>query len=70
MAQTYSHFHFFEMGLCLNLEMWQNGSVAVMVPLCKLVSISSPQGDGLEFKKLFKKIKESLSDIVCRPPVS
>lgn len=26
------------------------------------------QGDGIEFKKIFKRIKEMLSDIICKPP--
>jgi serine/threonine-protein kinase Chk1 len=34
-----------------------------------LVEFRRSKGDGLEFKKLFKKIKDSLSGIVCRPPV-
>ena len=35
----------------------------VRVSMCTLV-----QGDGLEFKKLFKKIKDSVSDLICKPP--
>ena len=26
------------------------------------------QGDGLEFKRIFRKVREHLSDIICRAP--
>jgi hypothetical protein len=26
------------------------------------------QGDGIEFKKIFRKIKEQCKDIICKPP--
>ncbi|XP_019853937.1 PREDICTED: serine/threonine-protein kinase Chk1-like [Amphimedon queenslandica] len=33
-----------------------------------LVEFRRSKGDGIEFKKIFKKIKDLLSDIMCKPP--
>ena len=32
------------------------------------MSVVFLQGDGLEFKRIFRKVREHLSDIICRAP--
>lgn len=33
-----------------------------------LVDFRRSKGDGIEFKRIFKKIREQLADIICKPP--
>ena len=40
----------------------------VCPPFFALFSILGSQGDGIEFKKSFRRIKELLVDIICKPP--
>ena len=38
---------------------------------CAISSVTGTcicQGDGIEFKKIFKKVKEKCLDLVCKPP--
>lgn len=49
---------------------WFNGtgSVSGCLPLCGVV-VCVLQGDGLEFKRLFVKIKQKLGDIVSNQKI-
>ncbi|XP_065898182.1 serine/threonine-protein kinase Chk1-like [Dysidea avara] len=50
----------YPLGIRISLFQLQPGNL--------LVDFRRSKGDGIEFKRVFKKIRENLSDIICKPP--